>query len=136
MTVGLDTSVALRLVTGTPADQAERARILVATSREPVAVSDLVVSELYFALRHHYAVPHAETVSVMRKFLGDPRIRCSGVARNVLVADDGSRTSRKTGLMDRWILADYARDGVELRTFDRELARLPGARHATDTLAE
>ena len=46
MSVGLDTSVALRLLTGTPADQAERARELVASAPEPVVISDLVVSAL------------------------------------------------------------------------------------------
>ena len=130
MSVGLDTSVALRLLTGTPAGEAEEARVLVATAREPVVISDLVVSELYFALRHHYAVSHGDAVRTMRALLDDARIRSSGVARTVLMAEAASHATLKTGLMDRMILADYQRDGVELVTFDRNLARLPGARRA------
>lgn len=131
MSVGLDTSVALRLLTGTPADQAERARELVASAPEPVVISDLVVSELYFALRHHYRVSHGDTVRAMRALLNDTRVRSTGVARAVMAADSASRASEKPGLMDRLILADYVREGLDLVTFDRDLARLPGARDAS-----
>ena len=131
MSIGLDTSVALRLLTGTPADQAERARALVARASEPVVISDLVVSEVYFALRHHYRVSHGDTVRALRALLDDARVRSTGVARAVLAADSASRASVKTGLMDKLILADYARDAIELVTFDRDLARVPGARDAS-----
>lgn len=131
MSIGLDTSVALRLLTGTPADQAERARALVARASEPVVISDLVVSEVYFALRHHYRVSHGDTVRALRALLDDARVRSTGVARAVLAADSASRASLKTGLMDKLILADYARDAIELVTFDRDLARVPGARDAS-----
>ncbi len=133
MTVGLDTSVALRLLTGTPADQAEQARVLVAASSEPVVISDLVVSEVYFALRHHYAVSHRDAVRAMGALLDDARVRSSGVGRAVLAADASSQQQPKTGLMDRLILADYVRDGVGLVTFNPALARLPGARNAVIT---
>ena len=133
MSLGLDTSVALRLLTGTPAEQAEHARVLVATSPEPVVISDLVVSEVYFALRHHYAVSHRDAVRAMRALLDDARVRSSGVARAVLAVDASSPRLLKTGLMDRLILADYYREGAELVTFDQELARLPGARSAVVT---
>jgi len=131
MSIGLDTSVALRLLTGTPADQAERARALVARASEPVVISDLVVSEVYFALRHHYRVSHGDTVRALRALLDDARVRSTGVARAVLAADSASRASVKTGPMDKLILADYARDAIELVTFDRDLARVPGARDAS-----
>ncbi len=129
MSVGLDTSVALRLLTGSPPDQAESARAFVAAEDEPVAISDLVVSELYFALRHHYAVSHAESVRAIHALLGDPRVRGPGVAR-VVITEALSRGLSKSrpGMVDSIIHADYARDGLALVTFDRDLARLPNAR--------
>lgn len=129
MSVGLDTSIALRLLTGSPSEQAESARAFVAAEEEPVTISDLVVSELYFALRHHYAVSHAESVRAIHALLSDPRVRGSGVARAVFTEalSRGSSKSRP-GLIDSLIHADYARDGLELVTFDRDLARLPNAR--------
>lgn len=130
MSIGLDTSVVLRLLTGMPAEQAEQARLLVASAREPVVISDLVVSEVYFALRHHYAVSHRDAVRALRAVLDDARVRAAGVARTVLAAEAEQSSPPKVGLMDRLILAESARDGIELATFDRALARLPGARAA------
>ncbi|HEY5441835.1 MAG TPA: PIN domain-containing protein [Gemmatimonadaceae bacterium] len=129
MSVGLDTSVVLRLLTGTPPHQAETARGLLASAQEPVTLSDLVVGETYFALRHHYAVPHADAVRPLTALLSDPRVRGSGVARAVL-AEASSRGPAKSrpGLIDRLIHADYGRDDLQLVTFDRDLARIPGVR--------
>ena len=85
MSIGLDTSVVLRLLTGVPAKQADAARRMLAASRDTVCVSDLVVSESYFGLRHHYAVPHAEAAHALAALLDDPRVQCTGVARRVLL---------------------------------------------------
>ena len=129
MSLGLDTSVALRLLIGAPADQAEAARRLVATAEEPVAISDLVVSELYFALRHHYDVSHPDAVRAMDALLADPRLRGSGVAPAVLrAAATRGAPKPRPGLIDSLIHANYASDDLELVTFDRDLARLPGVR--------
>lgn len=129
MSVGLDTSVALRLLTGTPAEQAEIARDLVAASPSSVVVSDLVVGETYFVLRHHYGVPQAEAIQALLEFLSDARVRCSGVARAVL-ADAATRNIAKSqpGFIDRLIHADYLRDAIDVVTFDRGLGRLEGIR--------
>jgi len=136
VSAGLDTSVALRLLTGTPPEQAESARQFVVAEEEPVTISDLVVAELYFALRHHYAVSHAESVRAIHALLADPRVRGIGVAHAVLreASSRGSSKSRP-GLIDSLIHADYARDGLELVTFDRDLARLPSARLLKATAA-
>ncbi|GMV10674.1 MAG: hypothetical protein AMXMBFR55_24080 [Gemmatimonadota bacterium] len=129
MSVGLDTSVALRLLTGAPAEQAEIARDLVVASPSPVVVSDLVVGETYFALRHHYGVPHAEAVRALLELLSDARVRCSGVARAVL-ADTATRSTARSqpGFIDRLIHADYLRDAIDVVTFDRGLGRLERVR--------
>ncbi|MEO7458267.1 MAG: PIN domain-containing protein [Gemmatimonadaceae bacterium] len=127
MTVGLDTSVVVRLLVGAPPEQAEAARrMLDDQPRSSCAVSDIVVGEAYFALRHHYAVPHARAVHALSALLADSRVRTTGVARQVL-AQIPDRESG-AGLMDRLIHGDYQRDDIDMLTFDRAAARLTGAR--------
>jgi predicted nucleic-acid-binding protein len=123
---GLDTSVVVRLLTGAPADQADAARrTLEAQPPGSFAVSDLVVGETYFALRHHYSVPHGKAVSALRALLSDPRVMSTGASRSAL-AHMPDRESG-AGFMDRLIHASYEADGATMLTFDRAAARLSGA---------
>jgi len=128
MSIGLDTSVVLRLLTGVPAKHADAARTMLTSSRETICISDLVVSETYFALRHHYAVPHADAAHAMAALLDDPRVQCTGVAKRV-VRDATARAMPRSapGLMDQLILADYRANQCTVATFDRELAKADGA---------
>lgn len=130
MIPGLDTSIVVRLLIGEPEQQAAAARRLLnerAARREPpAALSDLVVGESYFALRHHYGVPHAKAVAALRALLNDPRVFPTGVARRVLALAPGEIAA--PGLIDRLIHGDYDRAGAILLTFDRRAARLPGAK--------
>ncbi len=126
MTSGLDTSVVVRLLIGEPVEQAEVARrMLDAQPRGSCAISDIVIGEAYFALRHHYVVPHTRAVGALSALLSDPRFRATGVARHVLAHMPGREAS--AGLMDRLIHAGYAQDDIAMVTFDRVAARLPGA---------
>ncbi len=130
--IGLDTSVVLRLLVGEPAGQADVARAFLDTRAEvgdePACISDLVVGETYFALRHHYGVPHGEAVAALRLLLLDSRIRATGVAGRILGRPDAETS--EPGLMDRLIHGDYdERDSAVLVTFDRVASRLPGAEH-------
>ena len=126
MTSGLDTSVVLRLLVGAPADQAALAQQAIeSATRGSVAVSDLVIGESYFALRHHYDVPHRRAIAALAALVSDPRIRCTGVAAQVLADMPGKEAG--AGLMDRLIHGAYETDGIPLLTFDRAAARLAGA---------
>lgn len=128
MNAGLDTSVTLRLLTGEPAAQAEAAHRLVATAGH-ATISDLVVGETYLALRHHYGVPHAEALRQLLELLEDTRVVPSGMAPVVLREALAARSSATAaGLIDRLIRADYAMNGLEVFTFDRNFARLSGVR--------
>ena len=106
--------------------QAVAARALVEARPGEVCVSDLVVAETYFALRHHYEVPHAQSVVALRALLEDRRIRPTGAALEVLRDEAGLKLS--PGFVDRLIHSDYVSDGIELRTFDRAAARLSRAK--------
>jgi predicted nucleic acid-binding protein len=127
MTSGLDTSVVVRLLVGAPVHQAEVARRTIDSApRGSMAVSDVVVGESYFALRHHYDVPHRRAIAALKALVSDPRIRCTGVAAQVLANMPDRETS--AGLMDRLIHGGYEADGIVLVTFDRAASRLPAAR--------
>ena len=72
MTIGLDTSVVLRLLTGTPTAEAATARARLERAvfdREKVIVTDLVLAEAYFALHHHYGVPKDEARATLRAMI-------------------------------------------------------------------
>jgi len=110
MSIGLDTSVVLRLLTGAPAKQAEAARALLAASRDSVCISDLVVGESYFVLRHHYAVLLIDATQALAALLDDPRVQCTGVSRRApclalwinsfwpIIAPTDARSSRSTAI--------------------------------------
>ena len=128
--IGLDTSVVLRLLIGEPAQQAVTARALLdsrARNGEPAAcISDLVVGESYYALRHHYGVPHGEAVTALHLLLQDSRVQATGVAARVM--NELREGSPGAGLMDRLIHGDYAqREAAALATFDYAASRLPEA---------
>lgn len=129
MTVGLDTSVVVRLLIGEPESQAVTAerwlRRTVQATGAPVHLSDLVVGESYFALRHHYGVPHADALHALQLFAADPRIGVDAASGAVL-RDPKSATARP-GFMDRLIHQRYRTEDLNMATFDRQAARLPGA---------
>jgi predicted nucleic acid-binding protein len=124
---GLDTSVVVRLLIGEPAAQAAAARReLSERAADGIAVSDLVVGESYFALRHHYRVPHAAAIRALRGLLADRRIHATGAARSVLAG--AAVADQPPGLMDRLIHGDYERVPARMVTFDRDAAHLAGAK--------
>lgn len=128
MKVGLDTSVVLRLLTGEPADQARSALGWLQTSKAsgivPV-ISDLVVSEVYFALQYHYAVSKADALRHLSVFLTSGDVTADGVVTAIL-AQPGLATA-KPGFVDRLIHEQYRRGGAaRMVTFEKAAKSLPG----------
>ena len=81
--VGIDTCVVLRLLTGLPEDQAQRARTFLETCARKnvsVLVSDLVTAEAYHALIYFYEVPKKTALDTLRAFLNSPGVRATGCA--------------------------------------------------------
>jgi predicted nucleic acid-binding protein len=124
--VGLDTSVVLRLLIGEPRSQMEIARRRIEralTAGERVVVTDLVVAEVFHALRHHYGVPEAVALGQLREFIG------SGVvfldpAEAAEALEPGAKG--RAGVVDRLIVARHRLLGATTATFDRRQARLEG----------
>ena len=123
--VGIDTCVVLRLLTGLPEDQADRAGRFFAECRQQdvaILVNDLVVAEVYHALIYFYDVPKAQALAKLQAFLTTPGVLCRGHAPAVLVTYDG----KGAGLVDRLIRADLLKQTDRLVSFDKDFCRLPG----------
>ena len=127
--VGLDTSVVLRLLLAVPADQAARAEAFldeVARSGARAVVSDLVVAETYFALQHHYGVPQAEAQAALRQMFAAGEIESSGAAGEVLALP--GLASAKPGLVDRLIHGAYTSREGAMATFEKAAGKLRSVR--------
>lgn len=125
MSLGLDTSVVLRLLTGQPAREsaAARRRLEQAISAsEPVIVTDLVLGEAYFALQHHYRVPKDEA---RERILG--MLRSNVVAASPVEAIHAFETAGGAGVVDRLIHERHRALHAVTVTFDRKMAALEGA---------
>ena len=123
---GIDTSVLVRLVTGTPPDAysrcVERLRAMVGGGAE-IFASNQVIGEAFVAVQHHYGVSAV-----------DARAELSKALRSGLVAPLNGRAVIEAleaaggpGLFDRLIADDYARADLHVLTLDRKMAGLPDA---------
>lgn len=123
---GIDTSVLVRLLTGTPPDAysrcVERLLALVGSGAE-IFASNQVIGETFVAVQHHYGVSAADARSELSKAL-----------RSGLVAPLNGRTviaaleaTGGPGLFDLLIADDYARADLHVLTLDRKMASLPAA---------
>ena len=129
MKVGLDTSFVLRLLTGVPEAQASLALMEMQTIQgrgAGLVVSDMVASEVYFALQHHYGVPKAEALTLIAQFLNESGLESLGVAKAVL--ETPNLATAKPGFVDRLIQAEYMQSVNEILTFEKAGARLTGVR--------
>ena len=126
--IGLDTSVLLRLLVLEPVEQAKRARKFLDTQFEKgerVWVSDLVISETYFALQYHYQVPKREAIQALGKLFESGEVIGVGTAASVLKTPN--LHSINPGFVDRMIHADYTRDHGEMATFEKKARGLDRA---------
>jgi predicted nucleic-acid-binding protein len=127
--VGLDTSVVLRLLIGEPQPQAEaawRAVVEIRVAGGEAVVSDLVVSEIYFALQHHYAVPKEQVLRQLKALFDSGDLVAAGCAAQVLATP--RLAAAKPGFVDRMIHAGYMGDLDQMLTFEKAARKLPRTR--------
>jgi predicted nucleic acid-binding protein len=125
VSIGLDTSVVLRLLTGEPAVDARLARARIERAHaaaEVVLVTDLVLAEAYFALHYHYGLAKEESRACLR------RMASSGIVtvippEAVSALDPGAGA----GVADRLIHARHRSEGAITLTFDKKMSALEGA---------
>lgn len=124
---GIDTSVLVRLLTGTPPDtfsHCEKALRTLVKSGAEIFASNQVIGEAYVTVQHHYGVSRKDAraglLYVLRSGLVAP---LNGQAVFTALEAAGG-----PGLFDRLIIDEYARAGLEVLTLDRKMAALPAAR--------
>jgi predicted nucleic acid-binding protein len=127
--VGLDTSVVLRLLVGAPAEQAATALAFVKRNRvagRRIVVSDLVISEAYFALHVHYDVPKPEAIASLLEMLRSGLVEHADGPAVGEVLERATRPPARPGFVDRLIHAQYGRLPATMATFERAARRLAG----------
>lgn len=132
MKSGLDTSVVLRLITGEPKLLAlvalrEVERCL--ARQDVLMISDLVISETYFALQHHYRMHKSAALKVIGDFLRMSGIETNGAAREVLTTP--SLAASRPGFVDRLVHAEYLGFDAGMVTFEKSAAKLSRVRVLT-----
>jgi predicted nucleic acid-binding protein len=125
---GIDTSILVRLMTGDPAkDFARTVKALEGLIEQHpgtrILASNQVVGEAYVAVRHHYGISKTDARAALLSVLSSGLVAPLG-GPAVL---DAIRQTEGCGLLDRLIVNDYTRHGMETLTHDRKMGVLPGA---------
>lgn len=125
--IGIDTSVLVRLVTGQPPDLfaacVERLNVLSA-SRVEIVASNQVIGEAYVTLQRHYGISKKDARAQLHTTLTSGLVTPLN-GRAVL---DALSTTAGPGLFDRLIADDYAHHGLDTLTLDRRMASLTRVR--------
>ena len=128
MTFGMDTSYLLRLLTGQPKELAELA---LAPYQEAVgrgdsfSASDMVVTEAYYALQHHYGKSKEESIEALKGISEDDSIAFSAGFESVIRLSNLAKAS--PGFLDRVLSADYRSRGQITISCEKSFRRLPDA---------
>lgn len=128
MSLGLDTSVLVRLLTGQPVETyvycVRRLRALMEQGMR-VFASNQAIGESYVTTQHHYGFSDSDIRAALLTVLdGDLVSPLNGQA----VLDAIQAPDANPGLFDRLITDGYTQAGLETLTLDRRMARLPNAR--------
>ena len=91
-------------------------------------VGDLVVTESYFALQHHYKMPKSDALAALRKFSDGKGILFSESAHRILKTKGLSHA--KPGFADRLTHANYRQYGCGMLTCEHAARSLNGTCYA------
>jgi predicted nucleic acid-binding protein len=118
----------MRLLTGEPPKQMRRAHEYLQELQQEgqvAMVSDLVVSEAYFALHAHYGVPKSEAVKALLDFLRSGFVTPEPGGRSVEALTAIATARGKPGFVDRMIHAQYLAVPAQVASFETAFRRLP-----------
>jgi predicted nucleic acid-binding protein len=83
--IGVDTSVVVRYLVGTPPAQARRAAALIDDDATEIGVSLVALAECAHVLRTQYDVPAPDIIETLITFIQRENVRVLGVRLDVLV---------------------------------------------------
>lgn len=122
--IGLDTSVLVRYLVGTPAAQARRAAALV-DGDEEIGISPVALAECAHVLRTQYDVDAGDVLDSLIALVQRENVRVLGMRTDVLVGVlVRARQLPGRPIPDALIVAaSLAADALPLATFDRDQRR-------------
>jgi predicted nucleic acid-binding protein len=122
--IGVDTSVLVRYLVGTPPAQARRAAALIDGDGE-IGISPVALAECAHVLRTQYGIGQPEILEALIGLVQRENVRVLGLRTDVLVGVlVRARQLRGRPIPDALILAtSLAFDAVPVATFDREQRR-------------
>ena len=125
---GTDTSVLVRLLTGSPSEEYKRCQQelirMVEWENAELFASNQAIGEAYVAVQHHYGVSKTDVREGLTTVLTSGLVApLNGQAVLAALQESGG-----AGLLDRLIAEEYSRTVSETLTLDRRMAALPGVR--------
>ena len=124
----LDSSFVLRILTESPDSQLTLALSFYEEqhrSGNPLFISDLVLSECYYALQFHFHFTKADALAALKSLTAESPVTITPSAR--LVFDLANLSQMKPGFIDRLIHGAALEEGQNLVTFEKAAKKLPGA---------
>ncbi len=126
MTYGCDTSFLLRILTNHPRPLATK--VIEAAYRRCQAgdvfeISDLVLSEAYYALQASYGVSKENAITLLRRISKAHGFSVSDSAKETLAIENLHKAA--PGFIDRLIHGEYAQKGVKTVTCEKSFRKLP-----------
>ncbi len=128
MTYALDTSVLVRILSGQPQPLAAdviRAVYERQQDGDVFRVSNLVLSEAYYALQHHYGVEKKAVLTALRVLSETRGFSFSSEAKSALALPNLDRAS--PGFVDRLIHGEQHAEGIAVFSCEKSFRKLPDA---------
>jgi predicted nucleic acid-binding protein len=123
--IGVDTSVLVRYLVGTPARQARRAAALIDDDTTEIGVSTVALAECAHVLRTQYGVAPVDILDSLIGLIQRENVHVLGMRADILVGMLArARSMPGRPIPDAMIVAaSVAADALPLATFDRDQAR-------------
>ena len=126
MRYALDTSVLVRILTGLPQPLAANVAMALEKKRragDSFVVSNLVLSEAYYAVQHHYGVDKAAALEALRVLSLQRGFEFSDEAKRALALPNIAKAS--PGFVDRLIHGEQVARGVKVLSCEKDFRKLP-----------
>lgn len=126
MRYALDTSVLVRILTGLPQPLAANVAMALEKKRragDSFVVSNLVLSEAYYAVQHHYGVGKAAALEALRVLSLQRGFEFSDEAKRALALPNIAKAS--PGFVDRLIHGEQVARGVKVLSCEKDFRKLP-----------
>lgn len=126
MTYGLDSSVVLRILTNRPLKLATNAIVRIHRMQlagDSFFISDLVLSEAYFALQDYYKVSKESALAAIKALCDNPGFVISDAAKESLATPN--LATANPGFVDRMIHGEYFNMGYKTFSCEKSFSRLP-----------